>query len=64
MIYKQDTANEYDKYHNFLYVYQLKVNEAKDIYIEINSEIELNQEGLQKIAQILLDNIVIINTEG
>ena len=53
----------YDKYYNYLYVYNIQVNGVNEIEVQIASETELTQEKLDEITKLLMDNIVIINTE-
>ncbi len=53
----------YDKYYDYMYVYNIQVNGVNEIEVQIASETELTQEKLDEICKLLMDNIVIINTE-
>ena len=55
---------EYQMYYDYIYLYQIYINGIDEIKVKINSQNELSQEQLDEICQLLLDNIVIINTEG
>ena len=55
---------EYGNYYAYKYVYQININNIPRVTVNIFTESELNQEKLDEICQLLMDNIVIINTEG
>ena len=55
---------DYREYYNYLYTYQIQINGNDEIKVQIASKNELPQEKLDEICQLLMDNIVIINTEG
>ena len=55
---------EYEKYYNYLNQCYIKINGKNEVKVEILSDDELSEEQLNSIERLLLDNIVIINTEG
>ena len=55
---------EYEKYYSFMVKCYIKINGKYEVSVEILSDEELSQEQLNSIEHLLLDNIVIINTEG
>jgi hypothetical protein len=55
---------DYREYYNYLYTYQIQINGNDEIKVQIASKNELPQEKLDEICKLLMDNIVIINTEG
>ena len=54
----------YDKYYNYMYVYQINIEKGKIIDLKITSKNELSDKQLDEILQFFVSNIVIINTEG
>jgi len=54
---------KYENRYNYLYLYQIKINGEDKISVKIASKSELPQEKLDELCEILLDSIVIINTE-
>jgi hypothetical protein len=60
----QSHGDLYSRYYNYMYVYSISINEKSEIRVQITSEIEISQEKLDEICKLLMDNIVIINTEG
>lgn len=54
---------KYENRYNYLYLYQIKINGEDKISVKIASKIELPKEKLGELCEILLDSIVIINTE-
>ena len=54
----------HSRYYDYMYMYQIKIGGKDEIRVQITSKGELEQEKLDEICQLLLDNIVIINTEG
>lgn len=57
-------AASYDKYYEYMCVYQININGKKEVLVKIASEFELSKKKADEIAQLLVNNIVIINTEG
>ena len=55
---------DYDKYYEHMYVYQININEKEEIIVKITSENKIPREKLDEFCQLLMDNMVIINTEG
>ena len=55
---------KYKEYYDYMYLYKININGIDEITTKINSKSELSQETLDEICKILMDNIVIINTEG
>ena len=55
---------EYGNYYAYKYVYQVNINNTRRVTANIFTESELSQAKLDEIAKLLLDNVVIINTEG
>ncbi len=55
---------DYDKYYEKMYVYQININGNEEVILKINVDKETSIEELDAIAQLFVDNIVIINTEG
>lgn len=53
----------YDKYYEYMYIYQIRINGKEEVTVKITSEKEISGEKLDEIVQLLMDNIVIINTE-
>ena len=45
-------------------MYQIQINGNDEVRVDITSENELTKEKLDEICQLLMDNMVIINTEG
>ena len=54
----------YDRYYSYLYMYQIQINGNDEVRVDITSENELTKEKIDEICQLLMDNMVIINTEG
>ena len=54
---------DYDNYYEYMYVYKLSINQKEEVTIKITSENEILREKLNEICKLLMDNIVIINTE-
>lgn len=54
---------DYDEYYDYMYVYQISINEKEEVTVKITSENEILREKLDEIVQFFIDNIVIINTE-
>lgn len=57
-------TSEYENYYSYMYIYRISINGTDEISIKLCTENKLNQEKLDEICQLLLDNLVIINTEG
>ena len=55
---------EYEKYYSYMVKCYIKINSKYEVSVYILSDDKLTQEHLNYIKQLLLDNIVIINTEG
>ena len=55
---------EYEKYYSFMVKCYIKINGKYEVSVDILSDDELTQEQLNSIEHLLLENIVIINTEG
>ena len=55
---------DYDKYYEYMYVYQININGNEEVNLNITAKNEMSIEELDKIVQLFIDNIVIINTEG
>ena len=55
---------DYDRYYEYMYVYQININGNEEVILKIAVENEMSIEELDAIAQLFVDNIVIINTEG
>ena len=55
---------DYDRYYEYMYVYQININGNEEVILKINVDKETSIEELDAIAQLFVDNIVIINTEG
>ena len=55
---------EYEKHFKYMYVNNIVIGEDYGINVYIFSNSELSEKQLNEIGKILLDNIVIINTEG
>ena len=55
---------EYEQYYSYMVKCYIKINGKYEVSVEILSDEELSQEQLNSIESLLLDNIVIINTEG
>ena len=53
-----------DIYYEYMYVYQININGNEEVILKIAVENEMSIEELDAIAQLFVDNIVIINTEG
>jgi hypothetical protein len=58
------SANEGEKSYDFVYSLALLINGEFEMSIKISSIEEASEEKLNEIIQMLLDNMVIINTEG
>lgn len=56
--------HRYEKQYSYVYFYQIKVNGEDMVFVKIYTETEFENEKLDEICQLLLDNMVIINTEG
>ena len=57
--------NPYDKVYNYINTYVLNINGIEFMKISISAlDKEISSEKLDEITQLLMDNIVIINTEG
>ena len=54
----------YTRMYNYVYHYELSINDMKCGCIHISSIYNASEEKLAEITQLLMDNIVIINTEG
>jgi hypothetical protein len=56
-------SNKYMRYYEYTNIYQVNINGKKELTVRIAYN-EINQEKLDEICKLLMDNIVIINTEG
>ena len=63
IVYKQNSGDLTDKYIS-VQKYVLCIDHSELMEIYISSTAEFTQEKLDQICEILMDNIVIINTEG
>ena len=60
-----DNAKDYvDDYYDYMYIYQIKINDKDEVSVKITSKEEMNQEKLDEITQLLMNSFVIINTGG
>ena len=60
----QDHGAYYETYYDLIYMYDINVNGENIARVEIASQTAISAEKLGEICQLLLDNLVIINTEG
>ena len=61
---RNEETYEYGKYYAYMYIYRIIINDIDEVNIKIHTETELNQETLDDICSMLMNNLVIINTEG
>ena len=62
-VYKQNNSDNLD-YYVYTQKYQLLTDGKNVMDIYVSSTLQPTQKQLDEICQLLLDNIVIINTEG
>ena len=55
---------DYEEYYNYMNIYSIQINGENTVTVKIASKSELSEEQINVINNLLLDNIVIINTEG
>ena len=61
---RTESSKEIEKFYTYTYVYQININHKNEATVIIACDNELNDEKLNEIESLLLDNVVIINTEG
>ena len=54
----------YGRYYSYMYMFEVQINGKTEMRFKLTSENEMNQEKLDEICALLIENIVIINTEG
>lgn len=61
---RTESSKETEEFYTYTYVYQININCQNEATVVIACDNTLNDEKLNIIENLLLDNIVIINTEG
>ena len=61
---RTESSEKTERFYAYTYVYQVNINGQNEATVVIACDTVLNDEKLNKIENLLLDNIMIINTEG